>query len=97
MRKNELSAPMEELAATMMVREGDWKYILYRFDPCRELYNLADDPEEMDNRVHDPGAQPIVQRLHGRMCARLQEDGPGPYAWVLDEGARRRGDATRSI
>ena len=41
------------VSAAYMVRKGDWKLIHYRdFRP--ELFNLAEDPEETNNRADDP-------------------------------------------
>lgn len=82
--KNDPSTPVENLAATMMVREGVWKHIVHRFDPCQELYNLADDSGEMVNRIDDPAARGQLDRLRRRIHERLNADGPGPYAWALE-------------
>jgi choline-sulfatase len=50
-------------AAGCMVRQGEWKFSLY-LDSSRELYNLADDPDEWDNRSGDPACAEIEAELH---------------------------------
>jgi choline-sulfatase len=49
-------------AAGCMVRQGDWKFSLY-LDGSRELYNLADDPDEWDNRSGDRACAEIETEL----------------------------------
>jgi choline-sulfatase len=42
------------ISGLYMIRQGPWKYVHYTsYSP--ELFNLADDPEEVDNRANDPG------------------------------------------
>ena len=51
-----------------MVRRGDWKYIYYvGFEP--ELFNLADDPEEVHNRSGDPTLTEVQASLHEALLA----------------------------
>jgi choline-sulfatase len=46
-----------------MVRQGDWKYIYcHRSEP--QLFNLAEDPQEWNNRAGDPDCAEIENRLN---------------------------------
>ena len=83
-RKNALDATEGDLAQTLMVRHGSWKYIVHRDDAVRELYDLDSDPGEMVNRAADPWAGRTLSDLHARAVDHLTQDGPGPYRWVLD-------------
>jgi arylsulfatase A-like enzyme len=66
------------------VREGDWKYIYNATRGREELYDLASDPEESQNRAAGEGArgQALRQRLAawkdstGRRLAKLREETP---------------------
>ena len=50
--------------AWQAVRTDRWKYIHYpRLDGMDELYDLASDPVEMNNRLADPAAQPSLRGL----------------------------------
>ena len=56
------------VSAAYMLRRGPWKYIHYTgFRP--ELFHLQDDPEELDDRSHDPANALLVEaferELHG--------------------------------
>ena len=53
-----------------MVRHGDWKYCWYPSDRA-ELYNLAQDPVEMNNLAGSSTHQAVVERLHGEIRARF--------------------------
>lgn len=45
------------------VRAGDWKYVEYATGE-RELYDLARDPDELENVVNDKRHQSLVAHLH---------------------------------
>lgn len=47
-----------------MVRSGPWKYTYYEAHPP-QLFNLADDPNELNDRASDPAL--------GELCAKLRE------------------------
>ena len=55
-------------AAGCMVRRGDWKLSLY-LDGSRELYNMAADPDEWENRSGDPACEEIESDLYRRVVA----------------------------
>jgi choline-sulfatase len=68
-----------------MVRRGDWKLNYYDGQPS-QLFHLADDPRETNDRIADPACADTVREL-----TELVLDGWDP-AWVRDEMARRRAD-----
>jgi hypothetical protein len=45
-----------------MVRRGDWK-LNYYVGAGFELFDLREDPGELENRADDPGAQGVVREL----------------------------------
>ena len=50
------------LTGSFLIRKGPWKYIHFTwFDDL--LFNLDDDPQELENRIQDPSAQGIVAEL----------------------------------
>jgi|GEM_PF-889339 len=73
---------MDRLASSIMIRRGDWKYILHRFDECDELYNLTDDPEETVNLSTGETHRAVKTDLHRAMCSKIQTDVSGLYDWV---------------
>lgn len=56
------------------IRDREWKYSYYfkpRSDEVdHELYNLKDDPTEMDNLANDPGYRKKRDRMHERLMER---------------------------
>lgn len=53
-----------------MIREGDYKLVLNHHDTA-ELYDLAEDPYELTNRIGDPAYGRVTQRLYERLRDRL--------------------------
>jgi len=50
------------------IRTDRWKYIHYFEEPQEfELYDLRNDPHEMNNLIHDPGYKELIERLRKRM------------------------------
>ncbi|NKC12015.1 MAG: sulfatase-like hydrolase/transferase [Gammaproteobacteria bacterium] len=49
--------------AGYMVRHGRWKYHHYVGYPP-ELFDLQDDPQELNDLGSDPGHQPVVKNMH---------------------------------
>jgi arylsulfatase A-like enzyme len=70
-----------QLAARVMVRDGDWKYVHAR-DGEHELYNLAVDPMETLNAINTPDAPDVVRRMRVQLAEMLKRTGPGVYAWA---------------
>jgi hypothetical protein len=72
--------------SALMLRQGDWKYnlnIYARGDKkghqLDELYNLADDPWELNNLVEEPAQAQRAAAMRGRLLAWLDEI-KHPYA-----------------
>jgi arylsulfatase A-like enzyme len=64
------------------LRDGQWKYAYY-FRPGQdlvepELYNLMDDPWELDNLAHDSGYASKRAEMHERL---VEEDGSLARDW----------------
>ncbi len=49
-----------------MIRKGDWKYVYY-CDMTPQLFNLIDDPEEVNDLGADPAFEAKRSELHGEM------------------------------
>ncbi len=73
----------ERLAGTIMVRDGRWKYIRHRFDPCEELYDLHADPDEMSNLIETHRS--LAADLRAGIAAVIRAHGAGPYAWAAGD------------
>ena len=50
-----------------MIRQGDWKLNLYHGYDAPQLYNLAEDPEELEDRADDPGCADVKAELMARV------------------------------
>ena len=74
----------EQLAAHVMVRDENWKYIWNRFD-IDELYDLNADPGEMCNVANDSEHRNRVASMRGQIAEMICHTGPGPYEWCLPE------------
>ena len=72
----------EQLAAHVMVRDENWKYIWNRFD-IDELYDLDADPGEMNNVADDSKHRNRVSAMRNRIVEMICRTGPGPYEWCL--------------
>lgn len=79
----------DEYGGGRMIRSGDWKFI-DRFDGPRELYNLADDPGEVENQAgtqaHAHRETEMADRLHEWFAA---HETATESAW--QRGVRGRG------
>jgi N-acetylglucosamine-6-sulfatase len=68
--------PMEWLIDTSYkaIRSGPWKYIHWiHKEGVDELYNLDDDPYEIDNIIDDPGEAEILAGLKARLAELVAE------------------------
>ena len=63
----------DEYGPVRMVRTREWKYVHRYPDGPHELFDLAADPGERDNRVGRPGATAIIACLRARMDAWFAE------------------------
>ncbi len=70
--------------AAIMLRDGPWKYVRYASYPP-QLFNLAEDPEELRDLATEPGSKPVLARLE---AALREELGADPAA--LDARVKRR-------
>ena len=68
----QIKAPMipTSLGPGAMVRKGDWKLSVY-FDDLGELYNLSEDPHELNNRFDDPACSDIQSELMLELLKRV--------------------------
>jgi choline-sulfatase len=77
------STEPEELASHVMVRDGDWKYILNRTDRD-ELYNLESDPLELANLAENTDWADRIKHMHSMIKNMVTHTGPGYYEWCLN-------------
>ena len=50
-----------------MVREGDWKYVAFE-SGSELLYDLASDPDEMEDLSARPDAAGTLERMRGKLA-----------------------------
>lgn len=62
---------------TMMVREGDWKYVYAVNGGHEQLFNTAQDPHETDDRLSD--SPDVAARLRRAAIRRLETHGATDY------------------
>ena len=56
------------VSGAFMIRKGDWKYICY-FGYPPELFNLREDPEELNNLAQDSDFKDKLAELHNDLTA----------------------------
>ena len=56
-----------------MIRLQDWKYIEYPAVEKRQLFNIAEDPDEMENLIDSPTSAAIRDELAGKLRRWLKE------------------------
>lgn len=61
----------------VMLVEGRFKYVRPLIRDLEELYDLRDDPEELDNLAIKPEFRETLERLRELAIAELREDGAG--------------------
>jgi choline-sulfatase len=59
---------------SFMIRKGDWKYIYFSWYGDRLLFNLKEDPGEMNNLAGIPEFASRVQELHGLLTSLVDPD-----------------------
>ncbi|TNJ64228.1 DUF4976 domain-containing protein [Paenibacillus hemerocallicola] len=69
-----------------MIRTNEWKYV-WNLTDTDELYDLAADPAELDNKVGDSAHAGLVKELRRRLYEQLNTDGD---AVVANEWMRRQ-------
>jgi arylsulfatase A-like enzyme len=55
-----------EHSKAVMCRTHDWKYVRRMYEDD-ELYDLRNDPQELHNRIHDPGLAEVRSQLKERL------------------------------
>ncbi|HAA74960.1 TPA: hypothetical protein DCE37_07575 [Candidatus Latescibacteria bacterium] len=76
------STDPEELAQRVMMLEDRWKYIFHRTDGD-ELYNLDDDPLEVNNLAGFPEHADRIASMKSAIQTMVTKTGPGFYEWCL--------------
>ena len=69
--------------ASAMVFDGRWKYCYAQEGPTEELYDLAQDPDELENLAARPDAEPLLAPWRGRLIAEARRVGD---TTLLDNG-----------
>lgn len=71
------------------LRTAQWKYVRYPNSPTphrSELYDIANDPDELVNLINDPRQQARVKEMHEELDRQLIALGAWPDVMPLDEG-----------
>ncbi len=61
----------------VMLRQGKYKYVRPLIPDLEELYNMEEDPEELDNLAVKPEYQEILHQFRSAMMAELRRTGAG--------------------
>ena len=77
-----------------MICDGSWKYCYAQQGPTEELYNLAEDPQELINLASGPGAESLLKPWRARFIEEARRlgddsilDGNGLCTAPLDRAA----------
>lgn len=69
-----------------MLRQGCWKYIYFAEGHPALLFNLDDDPQELQNRIDDPLAASAVAHLKAQLFEILDPEGVNRQAFADQAG-----------
>ena len=72
------------------IRKGDWKYIYFSYYGQNLLFNLHDDPGELNNLAGTPAAAPIARELHETLTSLVDPDAVTTRAFEKQEQFLRR-------
>ena len=67
-KDNRPRAAHSEFPNMKMIRTREWKLVHYLHAPYGELYNLKEDPGELDNRWDDPACAGARSEMQGRLA-----------------------------
>jgi len=67
--------------------DGRWKYIFHAFDGSEQLFDLSDDPNEINDLSSNPSHSGTLQLWRERLARHLSERGDG---WVTNGRPLRR-------
>jgi choline-sulfatase len=59
---------------SFMIRKGDWKYIYFSWYGDNLLFNLRDDPGELNNLAGNPKHSSVLRELHTLLTSRVEPD-----------------------
>jgi len=59
---------------SFMIRKGDWKYLYFSGYGDKQLFNLKEDPGEMNNLANNSVHASMVQELHGLLTSLVDPD-----------------------
>jgi len=59
---------------SFMIRKGEWKFIYFSFYGGNLLFNLRDDPGELNNLAGRPGTASIEKELHNALVSFVDPD-----------------------
>lgn len=76
------------LTGNFMVREGDWKLILFAHYDEGCLFNLKEDPKEHSNRFDDPDCAEIRDQLRRKLEAMFDMEAINDRAFAAQRGRR---------
>ncbi len=57
-----------------MLRHGDWKYVYYAANNSPQLFNLSDDPAELNNLAIDADFSSSINSMHSRLLQVLDPE-----------------------
>ena len=75
--------------AYTMIADGRWKYVLYPKNGEEALYDVLSDPGELTNRIADPSAKEIRDRLKTALLLHYSHN-PAPHRLHAEYGDKPR-------